>query len=177
MRMNEQTQTQPLSRPWWFRVLLGRDPRRTLLRCLLWVLVAFFVFKYVLVPVRVQGISMQPAYQSGRVNFINRWAYLAHPPRRGDVVGIQYAGRNVMLFKRIIALPGERIGIRRGIVYIDGKPLREPYVKLFNEHWERPEEPLAPDTYFVIGDNRAMSIREHALGRAEADRIVGKALF
>lgn len=175
--MSTETQALSVPRPWWFRVLIGRDPRRTLLRCLLWVALAFFVFKYVLVPVRVQGISMQPAYQSGRVNFIIRWAYFRHPPRRGDVVGIQYAGHNVMLFKRVIALPGERIGIRHGIVHIDGQPLREPYVKLFNASWERPEERLAPNTYFVIGDNRAMSITEHVMGRAEANRIVGKALF
>jgi signal peptidase I len=172
-----QTQMQTVSRPWWFRLVLGRDPRRTVLRSILWILLAFFLFKYVLVPVRVQGISMQPTYQSGRVNFINRWAYLRHPPRRGDVVGIQYAGHQVMLFKRIIGLPGERIAIHRGIVHIDGEPLPEPYVKWFNNHWERAEEKLAPDTYFVIGDNRGMSIHEHVMGRAEANRIVGKALF
>lgn len=130
---------------------------------------------------------MLPAYKNGGVNFINRWSYARHQPQRGDVVGIRFTrmqvsgiqpnGTHVMLLKRIIGLPGERIAIHEGIVYIDSQPLEEPYVKMFNKSWERSEITLKPGEYYVIGDNRSMRSDEHTYGRVEAQRIVGKALF
>lgn len=163
--------------PWWMRLLVGRRPAWTLARAFLWVVVAVIIFKFMLVPVKVQGISMAPTYQDGRVNFINRLSYRFHPPQRGDVVGIRFVGMHAMLLKRVIALPGERISIRDGVVYINGDPLDEPYVKRFNNEWERDEEVLPPNEYLVIGDNRSMRQSEHTHGRVSGDRIVGKVLF
>ncbi len=171
------TSTQAPGKPWWLRILIGRRPVLTLIRVAIWVAAAFFVFRVVLLPVRVEGISMVPSYKNGGVNFINRWSYSRHRPQRGDVVGVRYVGLHVMLLKRIIALPGERIAIRQGIVYIDDQPLDEPYVKLFNPTWQEAEVTLKPDEYFIIGDNRGMRSDEHTHGRVEGRRIVGKALF
>lgn len=174
--MNE-TSTQAAGKPWWLRLLIGRRPVFTLIRVAIWIAAAFFVFRVVLLPVRVEGVSMTPTYKNGGVNFINRWAYARQLPQRGDVVGIRFAGPHVMLLKRIIALPGERIAIRQGIVYIDDQALGEPYVKLFNPTWQESEVTLKPDEYFIIGDNRGMRSDEHVHGRVEAYRIVGKVLL
>jgi signal peptidase I len=171
------TSTQAVGKPWWLRILVGRRPALTLVRVAIWVAAAFFIFRVVLLPVRVDGVSMMPTYKNGGVNFINRWAYARHHPLRGDVVSIRFAGPHVMLLKRIIALPGERVAIHKGIVYIDGEPLDEPYVKLFNPTWEEAEVTLKPDEYFIIGDNRSMRSDEHTHGRVEAYRIVGKVLL
>src|SRR5882672_4882194 len=97
-------------RPGWLRVIaVGRNPRVTLIRILVLVATCFVVFKFILFPLRVTGISMQPTYKDQSINFLNRLAYLTHEPRRGDVVSIRYAGPHLLLMKRIVGLPGETI--------------------------------------------------------------------
>src|SRR5215471_4735434 len=148
------------SPPWWQILVIGRHPTHTLWRIFVLVVACFVVFKFVLLPVRVEGGSMLPTYQDHRVNFINRLAYVRSEPKRGDVVGIQLAGHSVMFLKRIIAEPGETIGFHLGHAIVNGEVLDEPYIRL-PCHWERAPVRLAPDEYFVVGDNRSMDIEDH----------------
>lgn len=134
------------------------------------------MFRGFLIPARLLGISMEPTYRDGSINFINTTAYRTAPPRRGDVVGIQLAGRRVMLFKRIIGLPGEKLGFEGGQLYINGEPFHEPYVATGSD-WNMPEVRIGPDEYFAAGDNRQMPIENHELGRVRINRITGKAVF
>jgi signal peptidase I len=164
--------------PFWIRVLVGRHPRRTLIRILILVVGSFITFNYVLLCIRIQGISMLPTYQNGRLNFVNRLAYWQHEPQRGDVVSIWFTGKNVMLLKRIVGLPGERVAFRMGVIYINDQALEEPYVKKTRAPWNRKEVSLAPDEYFAVGDNREMpDITMHELGEFKRSRIAGKVLF
>ena len=136
------------------RVLIGRKPKRTLVRIVVLVAVSVVVFKFVLVPIRVEGRSMLPTYNDHGVNFVNRLAYLLHEPRRGDVVAIGLeAGYHVMYMKRIVGLPGETVAFHQGHLYINGRVLDEPYVKLPGD-WEHEPEQVGPDQYYVVGDNR-----------------------
>jgi signal peptidase I len=157
-------------------LLLGRNPRVTLIRAGTTIVVAFVVFGYVLLPVRLQGISMLPTYRDGQINFANRLAYVWHEPARGDVVAIRMAGPNVVYVKRIVGLPHERVEIAMGVVLIDGRPLVEPTV-VNKSSWNMPAVTLGDHDYFVIGDNRSMAIENHDFGRAARDRIIGKMLF
>jgi signal peptidase I len=167
------------SPPIWIRVLVGRHPRRTLIRILVLVAASFFVFRFILLPIRIFGISMLPTYRDNRFNLVNRWAYWRSPPQRGDIVSIQaFSGPSVMLLKRIVGLPGERVAFRQGIIYINGEPLDEPYVKNKRAPWNRKEVTLKADEYFIVGDNREMpDITMHELGEVRRSRIVGKVLF
>lgn len=158
------------------RVVFGRNPRRTAVRVLVLASLSFVVFRWVLIPMRAEGISMQPTYESGSLNFISRLAYLFDKPKRGDIVAIQLAGPHVLYVKRIIALPGERISIAAGQVYVNGAALEERYVRNRNP-WEIPEVTLGPREYFVIGDNRGMRAKDHDFGRIDVSRIVGRVLF
>ncbi len=161
----------------WFRtILIGRNPRFTAVRIVVLVAVSLVVFNFLLLPIRVQGISMLPTYRTNRINFVNRLAYVFHEPRRGDVVAIRYAGKHVMLMKRIIGLPGETISFQGGRAHINGRPLDEPYVK-FPCNWEIPPRQIGPNEYFVVGDNRSMPEAAHDKGKAERRRIVGKVLL
>lgn len=161
----------------WLRTLtIGRNPRFTLVRAAILAVLTVVVFKSTLLPIRVSGGSMQPTYKESRINFINRLAYLRHEPRRGDVVGIRFAGRSLMLLKRVVGLPGETIGFANGRVTVNGEPLDEPYVK-FPSDWERGPVQLGPDEYFVVGDNRSMPIENHTLGITKRERILGKILL
>lgn len=167
----------PKPKPDWLQIIaVGRNPRNTLIRILFLVAACFFLFRFVLLAVKVDGISMQPTYQNRSVNLVNRWAYLWHEPRRGDVVAIRYAGFHLMLMKRIIGLPGETVAFSDGTVLINGQPLDEPYEK-HPGNWTLPPKTLGPDEYYIVGDNRTMPWRDHTFGIVERFRIVGKVLL
>jgi signal peptidase I len=125
---------------------------------------------------RAEGISMLPTYQSGSLNLVNRLAYRNREPSRGDIVAIRLAGPHVLYVKRIIALPGERISMTAGQVYVNGTPLIEPYVRNRNP-WDVPEVTLTSREYFVVGDNRGMRASDHDFGRVDVSRIVGRIVF
>jgi len=150
--------------------------RRAIVRGVALVAVAVVVFGFVLLPVRLEGISMLPTYHSGAMNFANRLAYLWREPARGDVVAIRMAGLGLLYVKRIVGLPGERVEIAAGVVTINGRPLVEPTVAL-RAPWNLPAFTLGGGEYLVIGDNRSMAIENHDFGRVARDRIVGRLLF
>ena len=161
---------------WVQRALIGRHPKHTLARAAVLAAVCLVIFKFVLLPIKVEGISMLPTYRDGSINFVNTLAYAFHPPRRGDVVAIRFSGKHIMLMKRVIGLPGDTVAFHHGHAVISGQVLAEPYVKL-PCNWEHGPETVGPDEYYVVGDNRSMDINEHEHGRAERKRIMGKVLL
>jgi signal peptidase I len=154
----EQAQSSPL-----LRFVFGRNPTWTTVRILSVILITLFLFKFVLVPIRVTGDSMYPTYRNGQIKFVNKLAYRNKDPQRADVVAVAYAGKEVLLLKRVIALPGETVEVKSGDVFINGEPLVEPYAKgkipadngkaLGNT----PPTPLGRDEYLILGDNRDLS--------------------
>jgi signal peptidase I len=163
-------------RPWWVAVTIGRHPKRTLIRIAVLVLGSFILFKYVLIPIRVTGISMAPTYPDGSIHFVNRLSFTWSKPHRGDVVAVLMTGKKFMYLKRVIGLPRETLVIQRGIVHIDGRPLEEPYLPV-RAPWQLEAVQLRENEYFVIGDNRTMPQDEHEFGTVEELRIVGRAVF
>jgi signal peptidase I len=131
----------------------------------------FGVFRIAFIPMRVLGRSMEPGYRPGRPNLIYRLAYRSSAPRRGDVVVIQVQGSIQRVMKRIVALPGERVALRAGRVFVDGAPLEEPYAR-GNQVRSR-EVRLRPDEYFVAGDNRDVT----EVGRVTRQDILGRVLY
>jgi signal peptidase I len=160
------------------RFLFGRDPRRTAVRVLVLAGISFVTFKWMLIPIRTQGVSMLPTYSSGTFNLVNRLSYVGRnaAPKRGDIVAIRLAGPNVVYVKRIVGMPGERVSIVEGWVHINGQSLPEPYVR-HRRAWDVPEVTLGPHEYFVVGDNRGMAAGDHDFGRVDDDRILGRVLF
>ena len=165
------------SKSWWRTVLIGRRPKRTLVRIVVLVAVSFVVYTFILAPIRIEGISMMPTYKDGSIHVVNRLSYLLHEPRRGDVVAIRMlAGGHVMYLKRIVGLPGERVAFHAGHLCINGQPVEEPYMKL-RSNWEHEDMQVGLDQYYVVGDNREMGFYEHEKGRTARDLIVGKVLL
>jgi len=158
------------------RLVFGSDPRRTSVRIVVLGTLSFIIFKWVLIPLRAEGISMEPTYQSGSLHLVNRLAYRYRKPARGDIVGIKLAGPHVLYVKRIIGLPGEHLAIERGQVYVNGAPLSEPYVKNRRD-WDVAEVTLTAREYYVIGDNRGMRAADHDFGRVDVSRILGRVIF
>lgn len=174
-----QTATGQAAKHSWVRtVIIGRNPKLTLIRIVVLVVVCLVVFKFVLLPIRVDGPSMLPTYRESSINFVNRLAYLKHEPRRGDVVAVRHSGESIMLMKRIVGLPGETIEFVSGRILIDGRFLNEPYLKYECDWNMRPEHyQLRDDEYYVVGDNRTMPFEDHKQGGARRERIVGKILL
>ncbi len=175
--------------PRWLRIaVIGRNPKVTLVRAAVLAVLCVVVYKITLLHIRVEGISMLPAYQDGSAHYVSRLAYLWHEPRHGDVVAIWFSRAeantatklfktpHVMLLKRIIGLPGETVAFFNGQVLINDEVLDEPYEKL-PCNWTLPPEKLGPDEYFVVGDNRSMPWQDHTFGKVERNRIVGKAIL
>ncbi len=104
-----QTESRKAPVPWWRVALIGRDPRVTFIRLAITVALILLLREFAVIPVRVKGISMLPTYQDGRFSVVNRLAFAFHPPRRGDVVAVRFAGQHMMLLKRIVGLPGETV--------------------------------------------------------------------
>ncbi len=174
-------ETKTMGFPRWLQaILIGRRPKRTLLRLGLLIslaFIAFLIFSFVLYPIRITGPSMYPTYQNGQINFMNRFAYFRHEPQRGDVVGIRFSGNHVMYVKRIVGMPGESVAFSGGSIYINGKPLEEPYLRFPSSDWEAPPKQLGPEDYYVVGDNRSMPFENHEKGAAPRQRIIGKILL
>jgi signal peptidase I len=169
-------------------VVFGRNPKVTLLRAALWAVVCLVIFRFVLLPIQVSGISMLPTYRDHSINLVNEFAYLWHEPRRGDVVAIRFIQTDkaisrmeppdIVLLKRIIGLPGESVAFAKGRVLINGKILDESYE---NENypcdWNCAPVTLGPNQYYIVGDNRSMPPEDHTHGKCERNQIVGKALL
>ena len=86
---------------------------------------------------------------------------------RGDVVICIYPGEDHYCVKRVIGLPGEAIEIKKGVVYIDGEALDEPYIT--HKSADSMDAYQIPEgAYFVMGDNRPISLDSRAVGPVEA---------
>ena len=150
--------------------VFGPRPRRTLFRVALWSVLTIAFFHHLLLPIQIIGSSMSPTYRNGSLNLVNRWSYAKKPPTRGDVIALTSEGE--LLLKRIVALPGEMVAIVDGRIYVNERPLADPfsYEKI---PWEMDMLLLGNDEYFVIGDNRAASIF-CKIGKQD---ILGKTVF
>jgi signal peptidase I len=147
-----------------------------LFRVCLIALSAYLFFGYLCIPFSIQGVSMEPTYHHGGFNFCWRPRYLFSGPKRFDVVAIRFAGRKVMLLKRIVALEDEQVEFRNGKLFIDGKEIKEPYVR-YPCDWNLPSRRVEKDCIYVVGDNRGMPIEDHHFGQTSTDRIIGGPLW
>jgi signal peptidase I len=139
------------------------------------VLIITFLYQ----PVRVEGTSMLPRLEDRDRLFINKFVYRVEAIERGDVVVFHYPrDPEKSYIKRVIALPGDRLRIDRGRVWLNGQPQTEPYVPEKYQDTRSMAEMVVPeDTYFMMGDHRSISSDSRDFGPVERDLIYGKAVF
>lgn len=159
----------------WRFLWIERRRANRLAFILVWSVVMYFFFKtFVLSVGIIADISMHPTLPEGGYYLVNRYIYLFARPERGDIVvlsGGEYAPDEIV--KRIIGLPGETVSIRSGRVYIDGRPLNEPYAVGATYPNLRPNR-LGKNAYFILGDNRRVSNDSRHFGPVPLDNIKGK---
>ena len=139
-------------------------------------MLAFSVRLFLSEPIRVDGDSMIPTLLHNEYMFVEKVTYWFAAPERGDIVICYYPGYTDSCVKRVIALPGERVRVEGGRVYIDGEPLDE------SGYWDDEilgdfdEVTVGENEVFVMGDNRngSKDSRTASVGNISYMRIVGK---
>ncbi|MDR7417842.1 MAG: signal peptidase I [Armatimonadota bacterium] len=144
-------------------------------------LIAFILAQLVMVSVaqafQVEQYSMEPTLLPRDRVLVNKLLYRWRGPQRGDIIVLRYPrdpGRNYI--KRIVAMPGDRVQIREGRVFINDVPLTETYLNGPPSGDYGPE--VVPEgSVFVLGDNRNNSEDSRAFGFVKQDLIVGQAML
>ncbi len=141
--------------------------------------ISILIITFLYQPVRVEGTSMLPRLEDHDRLFINKFVYHIESIQHGDVVVFHYPrDPQKSYIKRVIALPGDRLWIDHGQVWLNGKPLREQYVPENYRDTRSMAEMVVPDgTYFMMGDHRSISSDSREFGPVERDLIYGKAVF
>ena len=141
--------------------------------------VSVFIILFLYQPVRVEGTSMVPMLQDQDRLFINKMAYHVGEIHPSDVVVFHYPRDLTKSYiKRVIALPGDRLRIDHGHVFVNDHLLKEPYVPTrFTDERSQPEMTVPANEYFVMGDHRSISSDSRDFGPVERNLIYGKASF
>ena len=143
------------------------------------VVASVLIITFLYQPVRVEGTSMLPRLEDRDRLFINKFVYRISSIERDDVVVFHYPrDPEKSYIKRVIALPGDRLRIDHGRVFVNGRPLREPYVPAeYRDSRSVAEMTIPPDCYYMMGDHRSVSSDSRDFGPVERSLIYGKAVF
>ena len=129
----------------------------------------------------VVGVSMEPTLYNEQRIFINRVSYLITGPEVGDViVFLPNGNRNAHYYvKRVVAVPGDTVQIKEGILYVNGEESDVISAKILEEGIAANELTLGKGEYFCIGDSPGSSedSRSANIGPVESEDIIGKAWF
>jgi signal peptidase I len=138
-------------------------------------LVIFFLIQATIQSFVVVGSSMEPSFQEGQRLLVNKVVYYLHEPERGDVIVFKPTNRGQADYiKRIIALPGDTVEVKNGAVYVNGRRLKESYIKS-PPNYTIEQQKIPRNSYFVLGDNRNNSDDSHNGWLVPRQNIIGKA--
>jgi signal peptidase I len=130
--------------------------------------------------------SMEPTLEVDDRLMVDKLSYRFQAPQRGDIIVFQPPPAAISacglpsnsqdsFIKRIVGLPGERVAVKAGQVYINDRPLAENYIAS-KPDYEQSVRVIPPNFYLVLGDNRNNSCDGHEWGFVKRDRIIGKAI-
>ena len=129
----------------------------------------------------VVGVSMEPALYNSQQIFINRFTYVLSSPKRGDVVVFLPNGNENSHYyvKRVVAVPGDRIWIKDGVLYVNGLECEWNTDKILEAGIAENEFVLESDEYFCLGDNvnNSEDSRSANIGPVNEKDIIGKSWF
>jgi signal peptidase I len=164
------------------------------------VVLALVIRTFVVQAFKIPSGSMEDTLLIGDHILVNKLSYglqipfldakvrvfgLMGAPQRGDIIVFPYPRDPARDFiKRVVGLPGDRVEVRNHHAYINGEPLKEPYVKLDERaavhpsrysHWG--PEVVPPGRLFVMGDNRDNSADSREWGFLDSSQVRGRAFI
>lgn len=167
---------------------------------------ALLIRTFILGPYKIPSGSMIPTFLIGDRIFVDKVSYVFSEPKRGDIIVFKFPQDKHKHFvlklgdwqlkvpfvdlrrdfvKRLAGLPGEKLEIRGGKIFINGKPLDEPP---FSDHYYYNQDDwdfakknqvieIPPNAYFALGDNSAQSSDSRNWGFVAKENVVGRAFF
>ena len=175
---------------------------REIMDALVLSLVVFLLIQVTIQNFKVEGASMYPTLKSGQYVLVNKLAY-AHldqvrlsrvipfwnvtnvkdnrnlrSPARGEIIVFRFPDHNPDnrkrdFVKRVIAVPGDKIAIISGVVWVNDKSIQEGYLE-YRDTFNMDERILKGTDYFVLGDNRTGSNDSRAWGPVPEVNILGR---
>ena len=173
------------------RIALAKEGGRFLIEILIVILIAWLIITFALKKASVIGSSMETTLYNGEDVIVNKMSYLLFSPRREQVIAFypeseeegdldEMDDTNIMI-RRVIGLPGEKVQIKDGKVWINGETIAEKYpFELMNSAGKAMNEiQLENDEYFVLSDNRndMDDSRNSSFTRVRKKNIIGKVVL
>jgi signal peptidase I len=144
-------------------------------------ILAFGIRTFVAEARYIPSSSMEPTLQINDRLIIEKVSYHFHKPERGDIVvfsptaALKAQNFQDAFIKRVIGLPGDKVQVKNGLVYVNGKVLAEKYIAEEPNYTYGPVT-VPPDQYLVLGDNRNNSYDSHAWGFVPRENLIGRAV-
>ena len=197
--MHDESDTTPQSSDLRTEPDRGRKTRaRTVLDYALTALVAvalaLAIQAFLVKPYLIPSVSMANTLLPGQRVLVDRLVYHYRPVHRGDIIVFRWPGHEneTPLIKRVVGLPGDRLSLRDGRLFVNGRPLPEGYVRRVRgaaeqtlpaldgtatEPWSLASTYTVPaGHYFVMGDNRTESNDSRYWGTVPRANIIGRAI-
>jgi len=135
------------------------------------IIVVVLVRTFIATPVKVNGSSMYPTLEGNEIMLLNKLGHID----RFDIVVLKIDGRDDNLIKRIIGLPGETIEITDNKIYINNEKIDDKYG--YGVTYNIDKVTLKDDEYFILGDNRKISLDSRVFGTIHKSEIKGTTNF
>jgi signal peptidase I len=142
-------------------------------------LVFGFVRPFVMEAFWIPSGSMIPTLEIGDRVLVNKFIYRFTEPERGDIIVFESVDNtNEDLIKRVVGLPGDKIAVKGGKLYVNGEPQKEPYTnKKLQDRSFFAKTKVPKNHVFVMGDNRANSADSRVFGALPEKNIEGEAFL
>ena len=144
---------------------------KSLLPYIIIIFIVVIIRTYIMTPVRVNGTSMYPTLDGGEIMLLNKLGKID----RFDIVVVKLDDKEENLIKRIVGLPGETIEIRASRIYINDKELEDNFG--VGVTYDIDKMTLGKDEYFMLGDNRSISLDSREFGAIKREEIKGTTNF
>lgn len=144
---------------------------KSLMPYIIIIIIVVLVRSFIATPVRVNGTSMYPTLEGKEIMLLNKLGKID----RFDIVVLKLDDRNDNLIKRIIGLPGETVEIKDNEIYINDKKIEDKFG--YGETYNIDKVTLKSDEYFILGDNRKVSLDSRVFGTINKSEIKGTTNF
>ena len=136
------------------------------------VIIAIILIRlFIVTPVRVSGTSMDPTLKNGDIMLLNKTA--KKKIKRYDVVVISKKFKGEELIKRVIGIPGDTVESKDGKIYVNDKAIDDKFAHGITNNFDKISLSKEKNEYFVLGDNREVSLDSRILGKVDGKYIKG----